>query len=210
MTSQERSIWKEIAKLIKQDIRSIVDLSLAPGDHREEIFNASWRAQKKLAQILKSRWWEGVEHFDITDNSWKNFLKKLGLTSEIVQFKYEGQLYGKPEIPKLEVHKVRPVYRVGREGKIVEQILITLTQTIHFGKGLFEGTRFRGGCTLILNMSGDYDVEYIIYKNVRSQHRFNNQMDHQLGKTEGSEALTDSMYATDRGFDKINIAQLHS
>ena len=203
LSSQEKSIWRSIARELKMDIREIVDISLRPGDNREEIYKASYRVQRNLHNLLegKARAGEAV---------WASFLGKLGLTNKPVRFMYEGAEAGKTEPPKLEVHKVRPVYRVGREGKILEQILITLTQTLHFRSGPLEGAKFRGGCTLILNMSGDYDVEYIIYKNIQSAHRFKNQMDYQTGKSDGITALTDSMYEDDGAFSNINIAHLHS
>ncbi|GAO45423.1 hypothetical protein, partial [Flavihumibacter petaseus] len=206
LTQQEKDIWASIANRLKDDIRHIIDLSLSPGDHREEIFNESWKAQQKLRLILL----ENSDSFNVTETIWKNFLSKLGLTNEAVEFEYDGGFYGKAEAPGLEVHKVRPVYRVGRENKIVEQILITLSQTIRFRSGPLEGAKFRGGCTLILNMSGNYDVEYIIYKNIHSQHRFTAQMDFQLGRAAGNPSFSESLYEDGNGFKDINIAQLHS
>ena len=206
LTMEEKKIWHTIASELKEDIRYIVDLSLSPGDNREQIFNESWKAQRKLSIILQDK----ADRFMVNENIWKDFLAKLGLTNEPLEIEYDGQFYGKSEAPNLEVHKIRPVYRVGREGKIVEQILITLSQTIRFHSGPLKKAKFRGGCTLILNMSGNYDVDYIIYKKIASKHRFREQMDFQLGKSAGNAALADSMYDDGSGFDDIDIAQLHS
>lgn len=203
LTEKERDIWKRIAKQLKNDIRDIVDISLSPGDQREKIFNASSALQANLHEILegKGQTFRGPV--------WKSFLEKLGLTDDTVSFEYNNEdvvLNGKP---KLEVHKVRPVYRVGREGKIIEQILITLTQTLRISKGELRDSTFRGGCTLILNMSGEYEVQYIICKNINSKFRFKEQMDYQTGKSGVDAAFTDSMYEGDDAFKKISFSQLH-
>ena len=98
---------------------------------------------------------------------------------------------------------------MGREGKIIEQILITLTQTLRISKGELRDSTFRGGCTLILNMSGEYEVQYIICKNINSKFRFKEQMDYQTGKSGVDAAFTDSMYEGDDAFKKISFSQLH-
>lgn len=203
LTDAEKKVWRSIADRLKPDIRDIVDYSLRPGDNREEIYHKSNVLQAKLHGMLQAKA-EGT-----TDGVWTSFLGKLGLTNQPVQFEYEGKKISKPSAPKLEVHKVRPVYRVGREGKIIEQILITLTQTLYLHAPELDNPVFRGGCTLILNMSGNYDVEYIIYKNVRSEHRFTDQMNFQLGKTAVPTSFTESMYEQDGGNTKLNFAHLH-
>jgi hypothetical protein len=203
LSEQEKKIWQHIASELKSDIRDIVDISLRPGDNREDIYIASHKIQRKLSHLLYTK----SEGF--TEGVWSSFLSKLGLTNKPLVFKYNGDLIDKDE-PKIEVHRVRPVYRVGREGKILEQIMITLTQTVRFRSGDLEGSTFRGGCTLILNMAGTYDVEYIIYKKISSQHRFNQQFDYQTGQTPARTSFTDDLYEEDSGFRDIKIAHLHS
>jgi len=104
---------------------------------------------------------------------------------------------------------VRPVYRVGRENIIVEQVLITLSQTFFIDSGRLKGARFRGGCSLILNISRDYAVDYIIHKKLRSQHRFEKQMDYQTGETGAFAALTSSLYEDDGNFEPLSFSHLH-
>lgn len=199
----EKAIWNYIAQELKGDIRDIVDITLSPGDQREKIYIASSILQARLQNILigKGQVFEGP--------IWKSFLEKLGLTDETVSFEYNGKKVRLKERPKLEVHKVRPVYRVGREKKIIEQILITLTQTLRFADGELKDAVFRGGCTLILNMSGDYEVQYIVRKNIQSKYRFTKQMNYQTGKTGVDAAFTDSIYEGDESFRKISFSQLH-
>lgn len=203
LTGTEKEIWKYIARELKDDIRSIIDISLRPGDNRENIYNASYKIQRRLNTLLNSK----AEAFSA--GVWSNFLTKLGLTNTSFNYEYNGQIYDK-ETPSLEVHRVRPIYRVGREEKILEQIMITLTQTVRFRGGELKGATFRGGATLILNMSGDYEVDYIICKNIKSQHRFEAQFDYQTGNTSFATAFTDNLYDDDGGFEDINIAHLHS
>jgi hypothetical protein len=98
---------------------------------------------------------------------------------------------------------------VGREDMLIEQVLITLTQTFSIKGGSLDGATFRGGTTLILNISKDYDVEYIIFKNILSSHRFKFQMDYQQGVNPAYIALNDSLYEDGSGFKAINFASLH-
>jgi hypothetical protein len=204
LTAEESQILKFIAQKLKHKMKTIIDMSLQETDNRSEIFNESQEIQKWLHDILLD---DKKEILGPTE--WSGFLKKLGLTDHPIQFMYEGRKIDSVTTPPLEVHKVRPVYRVGREGKLIEQVVITLTQTLRITDGELSGAKFRGGCTLILNMSKDYDVEYIIYKKIFSERRFTAQMDYQTGKSSESIALTDSMYTDEGTFDAINFAQLH-
>jgi hypothetical protein len=52
---------------------------------------------------------------------------KLGLASGPVTMKYNDQEIVVEEIP-LEVQNIRPAFRIGREGRQVDQVVITLTQ----------------------------------------------------------------------------------
>lgn len=179
LTKAERSIWPYVANEIKEDLRELIDINLQENIDRQEIHNRSQALQAKLHTLLMGPMKIG------SAPQWNSFLNKLGLTNKPLSFKYGGEIITSKNVPKLEVHKIRPVYRVGREGKILEQVLITLSQTFYIERGALEGTKFRGGCSLILNMSRNYDVEYIIYKKISSTHRFEKQMNYQTGTTEG-------------------------
>ncbi|HTI08404.1 MAG TPA: hypothetical protein VL832_07595 [Puia sp.] len=200
----ENEILKYIAKELKERMNQIIDYSLQEEDKREETFLESQRIQAWLHGLLVQD-----KKAILGPEAWSGFLVKLGLTDKPVSFQYEGKTIASKGVPPLEVHKVRPVYRVGREETLVEQVIITLTQTFRIEGGDYDGTKFRGGCSLILNMSRNYDVEYIIYKKIGSQRRFEHQLDYQLGKTPANAALSDSMYDDDKGFKSINFASLH-
>lgn len=199
MTDEDKRSWRIIATTLRDDIRLIVDNSYASANNREKIHEQSLKVQAKLHGLLMSKR-EGA--------NWSSLLEQLGLTDRVLSFEYEGQTVTTHEVPDLEVHRVRPVFRVGRDGKINDQVLITLTQTMRFSQDSLDGLVFRGGCTILLNMSQDCDVEYVISKNVNSQYRFQQQMDYQLGKTASYTALNKSLYDDDGGGD-INFAHLH-
>jgi hypothetical protein len=204
LNANEKSILKYVAQFLKERVGEILDLSTLEANNREQIFEASKKLQAQVHGLLADK-----KRAFLNPETWSGFLKKLGLTDEPVKFTYNGEKFQSDGAPPIEVYKVRPVYRVSREDKLVEQVLITLTQTFYIKSGSLEGAKFRGGSTLILNISKDYDVEYIIYKNILSGHRFKYQMDYQQGVNPAYIALNDSLYEDGSGFKAINFANLH-
>ena len=79
----------------------------------------------------------------------------------------EGFLHG------IEVHSVRPARRVGPEGNIRADLVVEITQSFR-PKGA-TGVRFRGGCTLIIDLA-TAEVRYMVRKKVDSAWRFGNQV----------------------------------
>ena len=201
---QENTILEQIAKFLKERVSNIIDLSSGEKSDRKKIYLAMQKVQAELHDMLI-----GKKRLFGDATGWAQFLKKLGLTNEPVRFSYQGEECRSRTAPKIEVHKVRPVYRVGRENIIVEQVLITLSQTFFIDSGRLKGARFRGGCSLILNISRDYAVDYIIHKKLRSQHRFEKQMDYQTGETGAFAALTSSLYEDDGNFEPLSFSHLH-
>lgn len=99
-------------------------------------------------------------------------LRALGLLriEKPQPFKIGGQdgcLHG------IEVHSVRPVRRVGPEGNIRSDLVVEMTQSFR-PKGM-PGVRFRGGCTLIIDLA-TAEVRYMVRKKVDSPWRFTNQI----------------------------------
>ncbi|MBR0941572.1 S8 family serine peptidase [Bradyrhizobium liaoningense] len=74
---------------------------------------------------------------------------------------------------RIEVHSVRPVRRVGPDGNIRSDLVVEITQSFR-PKGM-PGVRFRGGCTLIIDLA-TAEVRYMVRKKVDSAWRFANQM----------------------------------
>src|SRR5579859_3310989 len=79
----------------------------------------------------------------------------------------EGCLHG------IEVHSVRPVRRVGPEGNIRADLVVEITQSF-CPKGM-PGVRFRGGCTLIIDLA-KAEVRYMVRKKVDNPWRLQNQL----------------------------------
>ena len=204
LNANEKSILKYVARFLKDRVGEIIDLSTLEVNNREQIFDASQHLRAQVHSLLA-----GKNRAFLSTEAWSGFLKKIGLTDEVVTFTYNGEKIQSSGPPPLEVYKVRPVYRVGREDMLVEQVLITLTQTFSIKGGSLDGATFRGGTTLILNITKDYDVEYIIFKNILSSHRFKFQMDYQQGVNPAYIALNDSLYEDGSGFKAINFANLH-
>ena len=141
---------------------------------------------------------------------WEAFLEKLGLTSKNFILSYKDKNY-EVAPPPFEVHKIRPSFRFGREGKRIDQVVITLTQTVRL-KVEGNDVVFRGGATLILNMSDLKEAQYLIRKNVTSSRRFTEQLDYQLGENENSLAYAGSTYEennSELSFKKLHLANEH-
>ena len=205
LTPQENNLLKSLAKELKIWVSEMVDMTMNANCDREDIYDESKIVQKKLHDLLVKK-----KNNKLSDHQIFNFMQKLGLTNRPVKFTYNDKEVHSLVAPPLEVHKISPAYRIGREGELVEQVLVTLTQTFRVKKGDLKGAKFRGGCTIILNMSKGYEIDFIIFKNILSQHRFTTTMDYQTGKGQGTTALTDSMYSEGSGFDPLNFANLHA
>jgi hypothetical protein len=102
-------------------------------------------------------------------------------------FKIGGQ---EGELRKVEVHSVRPVQRVSPDGNILSDLVVEITQTFRPN----GGGRFRGGCTLVINME-TAEVRYMIRKKVVSPYRFAQQV--QFG-VDSSEGLHGNYFDNDR------------
>jgi hypothetical protein len=79
----------------------------------------------------------------------------------------EGRLGG------IEVHKVRPARRVRLDGTIRSDLNIEITQTWYATKP--QETRFRGGCTLLVDLDTQ-EIRYLIRKRLLHQGRVAEQM----------------------------------
>jgi hypothetical protein len=206
-TAEQKKAMSMVAEFLKPEIQKIVgaqDRKLIAKEY--SILQA--RLQKLLMhpEIQVPGLWKKHK---LNEKGWKHFLKKLGIVFDPFTHEYEGsKLAFKGDIP-LEVHSIRPAFRVGREEKQLEQVIITLTQTHKVKAGEYRGLKFRGGCTIVLSVSdNNLNADYIIVKNINSKRRLTHQLDYQLRKTAGY-SLTESIYESDEGFDTINFEKLH-
>lgn len=113
------------------------------------------------------------------------------------QYKIGGQ---EGELRKIEVHSVRPAQRVSPDGSILSDLIVEITQTFRPN----GGGRFRGGCTLVINME-TAEVRYMIRKKVVSPDRLAQQV--QFG-VDGSEGLHGN-YFDSEGATREPFALMH-
>jgi hypothetical protein len=183
---------------------------------RHELYKRSMKAQARLQQLLLGK---GRR---LSSDEWEGFLNRLGLTSRPV-----SELFGKDSrkvrflrdstpddryTPSIECHTIRPAFRAGREGRQIEQVLVTLTQrvTADIGQG---GERrqmvFRGGCSAILSLGDLNTVEYVILKNIRSYERFRRQAAYLNAEDPDGALPAASLYARDDRDWHLNFNLLH-
>jgi hypothetical protein len=211
-TAKEQRAINWLADKIKPDIHRLVETT-----DRHQLYERSRAAQAKLNQLLM-----GKERVFLQDSEWENFLNKMGLTSFPV-----SQLFGNDSskvrflrdgrrdnfyVPAIEVHTVRPAFRAGREGRQIEQVLVTLTQRVTADVGADGATKhmvFRGGCSLILGLGNLNIVEYVILKNIKSYRRFCQQAAYINGEDENAAAQSTSLYSDDDRDWELNFNLLH-
>lgn len=209
---KEKGAINWLAKKLRNHIRELVETS-----DRHELYQRSRVAQARLNDLLM-----GKEKVFLEDSEWENFLNKMGMTSFPV-----SQLFGQNSskvrflrngrrnnnyVPSIEVHTVRPAFRAGREGRQIEQVLVTFTQRITADVGLHGGKKpmvFRGGCSLILSLGSLNTVEYVILKNIKSYERFCQQAAYINGENENAAAQSTSLYADDDRDWRLNFNLLH-
>ena len=211
-TAKERRAIDWLADKLKPDIHRLVETT-----DRYELYKRSRAAQARLNGLLM-----GKEKVFLQDSEWENFLNKMGLTSlpvsrlfgkdsSKVQFLRDGRP-NKLYIPLIEVLTIRPAFRAGREGRQIEQVLVTLTQRVEANVGADGATKrmvFRGGCSLILGLGNLNSVEYVIVKNIKSYRRFCRQAAYINGEDENSAAQSTSLYADDDRDWQLNFNLLH-
>jgi hypothetical protein len=126
-------------------------------------------------------------------------ISALGLLriADVQPYRIGGQ---EGELRKIEVHSVRPVQRVSPDGNILSDLVVEITQTFRPN----GGGRFRGGCTLVINME-TAEVRYMIRKKVVSPYRFAQQV--QFG-VDSSESLHGNYFDSD-GATREPFALMH-
>ncbi len=200
----QKKAMRSMAKSIEKEINALNSIN-----DREIIWDRTQDIQAALhGFLMKSKQTLGV-------TEWNDWLEKMGLTSKPINFSQSVNIEGndKNETPLIEIHKVRPAYRVGNDGLIIDQVIVTITQSITIEIDLGDDTthqiRFRGGSTIIFDRSKNFSLNYIISKNLSSYHRFKAQAEYQLGTNNENAAFSDSMYEDNTGTHAINFAQLH-
>jgi hypothetical protein len=204
---EERAItW--LAEKLKAQIRELVEA----GD-REALYDHSEAAKAMLHTLLM-----GKERAFLEASAWENFLNKLGLTSLPV-----SQLFGKDgdkvrfidaknKVPSIEVHTLRPAFRAGREGRQIEQVVVSFTQRVAADIGIAGVQKrmvFRGGCTLILSLGNLNEVEYVVVKNIKSYRRFREQARYLNGDDDSDAIPAVALYGAGSREPRLNFNLLH-
>ena len=214
-TPEEIKAFEFISVFFVDNINSLTE----HGD-RKEIHRKTRELQAKFHTYLMQ---EKKPNF--SENAWETLMNKLGLTSLPFKLKYEGKEYD-VRTPKLEVHQIRPAFRMGRESKQIEQVVINLIQTVKLKVEQETKTQerktnnkesaeepqeliFRGGCTIILSLSDLNQVEFTIAKNVLSQHRFDQQMEFQTRGQDFSMNLATYNYGRKNNQTDLSFKNLH-
>jgi hypothetical protein len=152
---------------------------------RQEIFR---RTEQIGAEL--HRWIEAEDYRERQD-----FGAVAGLA---FAFGLEG-LRGRPDrdggVPSFQVHSLRPARRVGPDGDMLNQLIISIIQTRDVPLAPGEGAqpevmRFRGGATLILDLDS-VTLRYAIAKDIADEHRLARERRHRLAVLdEGSPRAT--------------------
>jgi hypothetical protein len=202
-TKSEEKALDFVAGNLRDHIRRLVETT-----DRRKVADIASEAQAWLHQRLTGK--QGV----LGPRAWERFLNKLGLTSrpvsELFGRRSRGVRFLTKGVPPIEVHTVRPAFRGGREGRQVEQVVVTLTQRVDTDIGAGDGLRpmvFRGGCSLILSFGNLNRVEYVVVKNIRSYDRYQQQVAYMNGDTGAPLAV--SPYAGDERPARLQFNLLH-
>lgn len=204
----QQKVINELAETIKPSIRALMETL-----DRERIYELSRDACVQIHKLF-----ENPKLF--SDAEWERFLNRLGLTSlpvsklfgrtaNRIKF-YRGGRPNNDYVPKIEIHSVRAALRAGREGRQIEQVLITLSQSLKADIGDDGATRlmtFRGGCTLIFSLGSLNEVDLVVQKNIKSFSRFQSQAAYLRGETGSATSL--SAYEDDERPWELNFNLLH-
>jgi hypothetical protein len=90
------------------------------------------------------------------------------------------------KLSSFEVHSVRPVRRVGPDGQQAMDLLVEITQSwTPQGQTDFSGPKFRGGCTLLIDLETSR-IRYCIRKRVANAERIAAQQAFQMALADSS------------------------
>lgn len=207
LSSRQISAMDAVASFLRERVRGLNSIT-----DRKQVWLKSQEIQRDLHRLMVSDSGEAL------GDDWEDLLDKLGLLTKSINFHGESGLNVLNENinrnTPIEIHKVRPAFRVGRQGLVLEQVIVTITRSINVdvnqGNGKSQSVRFRGGSTIIFDGSKDFSLSYVITKRINNNARFHAQLKYQLN-SQGSQdtSFTDSMYGDNTGFKDINFGHLH-
>ena len=215
-TVVEDEIMTNLAKVLYDKIRPLIALN-----DREQIFKISLDVRREFEnEFVRNSTKRRIA------NVWEPFLNKLGLTCKPIKIEYKGKTYTcRP--PKITAHQIRPAFRTGRERTLLQQVIVTLIQSVKFKTEEGKTIEFNGGCTLIINLgklnqlSSEFDafnknsltgrnvVDFVIVKNITSQTRFKKEIKYRESGNLFGFVANNSTYSDDSSYDAMNFSKLH-
>jgi hypothetical protein len=152
--------------LQKANVRAVLDQMSIDWDMSAKR-EAAYKSSEKNAKIF---WRWLMDPKQVTDEE----IAALGLLRidkpklDMKIGKYTG------ELRTIEIHSVRPARRVGPDGNIRSDLIVEITQSFRLSEP--SGVRFRGGCTLLIDLA-TAEVRYMVRKKVDSAGRLESQLD---------------------------------
>ena len=135
---------------------------ILPEDDMKEIMeklDLGWNLYGDRARAYQSSKRNGaIFHQWLTDKKHADLIAALGFRPASTEIEIAG-IQG--ELRPIEVHSVRPARRIGPDGHIRSDVVVEITQS--FRPASDPARRFRGGCTLLIDLQ-TYAPRYLIRK----------------------------------------------
>jgi hypothetical protein len=206
-----KTLFEPIAKNLLQEFAD----NASYFKDREQIYKQTNEVQAKLHKLIEQALGEpkyrsetllpGPEVTGLVLTAESPHLQVAGVPVE--QFTRQRDLNGDGvKDPAFEISAIRPVQRAGPKGNILNHLVITITQKRNVPTGDGETITFRGGCTLVLDLSVP-EVHYCITKSIIDNERLQRQLSFQR---DGVGASLQATYLAENGRVNEPFALLHS
>lgn len=176
--------FTDLAEAIRE-----LDLSWTQNSDRYEAYRSSKQNAGKLHNALTS------PTFAVAEMNWLGLIKTKTVLED---YELEGRI---GTVSRIEVHSVRPVRRVGPDGRFLTEVVIELTQSFT-PKGSKE--KERGGATLICSPESG-EVRYVIRKRVG--HKGRGEQQREFSKRRALHSIRGTYFAETR--DTQPFAHMH-
>jgi len=148
-----RALPEKEAKLMAQLSGRLRDLmpDIRYCESRRELYDVMREARMKINLVMRNKWEFAPQLEELTG---------LVFTpgSEV-----KGLRVGKDGLPKFQVASLAAIERVGPDGDVINQVLLSLVQTRDLRTVDGEPMKFRGGCTLLIDLD-TLQIRYAISK----------------------------------------------
>lgn len=210
-TKIEHTVFNYLASFLSDKIQPLLTIT-----NREYLHNIT----QELQAEFHKEFFDEKKSSQYSEDAWEALMNKLGMTSKDFTLIYNGKAINIQK-PKTQVLKIVPAFRFGREGKLIQQVIVILSQRIVFKTDDKQEIKYYGGCTLIFNLSNlnkhnnkdneirENVIDYIIYKNIQSQRRFDRQIEYTESGDKYGFSNFSSQFQDDNTDLEINFKNLH-